>query len=80
MFTHATRCHGLEFLEEWYNKDGRFVRGPTKPAHNIDNSNLMDIDEIEGRAVEQAVRARTEKEMREEYEEYGDFVEESQPW
>lgn len=80
MFTHSSGLRGLEFLEEWYDNDGRFVRGPSKPAHAIDNSNLMDIDEIEGRAVEQAERARTEEELKEEYEEYGDFVEESQPW
>ena len=77
MFTHSSGLRGLEFLEEWYDNDGRFVRGPSKPAHAIDNSNLMDIDEIEGRAVEQAERARTEEELKEEY---GNFVEESQPW
>lgn len=61
----------VDFLDEFYDQEGRFVRHETLPDHGVVNENAMNIDEINGHPLLIAPRPL-------EIDEYGEIIEYSQ--
>jgi len=76
MFHHSYGTKGSQFLEEWYNREQRFFRGPSSAPYHINDPNGMEVSHINGQEVHPAQRPLNHEEELEEFGEIQDF---SQP-
>jgi hypothetical protein len=69
--------HGVELVQEWYDRDGRFYQPPHANPFPVFNPNGMDVDHVEGQRIEEREPPLHPEEVEEEFDAYQPY---SQAW
>lgn len=72
-----TVSDGPKFIEEWYNKEGRFFQPPHKNPFQVFNPDGMEVDELNGHRIEEREPPLNEDEIDDEFDDYQPM---SQAW